>query len=213
MSTPSVLPLLASSLYRRDEQPNLDLAQRIVEENNTGAVAELMENLHNRSKDIRYNCIKTLYEIGALEPGLIAEYVEQFLELLNHKDNRLQWGGMTALSAIAKEKPTELFESLGKILDIADKGTVVTRDNAMKIMAQLAQVEVYNEDVVPLMIEQVLASPVNQLPMYAEFTAPVIRAEHLEEFITVLQTRLADLDLEPKRKRLEKVLRSLTTKK
>lgn len=213
MSTPSILPFLASALSRRDEQPNLHLAQRIVEENDAAAVAELIENLSNRSKDIRHDCIKTLYEIGAREPSLIAEYVERFLDLLDNKDNRLQWGSMTALSAIAQKKPAELFEALGKIIDVADKGTVVTRDHAMKIMAQLAHVDAYNEDVVPLMIEQVLASPVNQLPMYAEFTAPVIHAAQVEEFTAAIRTRLVDLELEPKRKRLEKVLRNLQPKK
>lgn len=213
MSTPSILPFLASALSRRDEQPNLDLAQRIVQENDAAAVAELIENLSNRSKDIRHDCIKTLSEIGAREPSLIAEYVERFLDLLDNKDNRLQWGGMTALSAIAQKKPAELFEALGKIIAVADKGTVVTRDHCMKIMAQLAQVEAYNEDVVPLMMEQVLASPVNQLPMYAEFTAPVIHAARVEEFTAAIRTRLVDLELEPKRKRLEKVLRNLQPKK
>lgn len=213
MPADSILPLLASSLSRRDEHPNIDLAQRIVDENNSAAVAELVENLSNKSKDIRFDCIKTLYEIGARKPGLIAEYVHHFLNLLDSKENRLQWGGMTALSTIAQSKPAELFEALGKIIDTADKGTVVTRDHSMKIMAQLAQVDAYNEDVVPLMIEQVLASPVNQLPMYVEFTAPVVRSGQEEEFIAAIQTRLAELDLEPKRRRLEKVLRDLAKRK
>lgn len=213
MSAVSILAQLASSLNRRDEQPNIDLAQRIVDENNSAAVAELVENLSNKSKDIRFDCIKTLYETGTRNPALIAEYANHFLNLLDSKENRLQWGGMTALSTIAQSKPAELFEALGKIIDTADKGTVVTRDHSMKIMAQLAQVGAYNEDVVPLMIEQVLASPVNQLPMYVEFTAPVIRSGQEEEFIAAIQTRLAELDLEPKRKRLEKVLRDLAKRK
>lgn len=213
MSGASILSQLASALNRRDEQPNIDLAERIVAENNAAAVAELVENLSNKGKDIRYDCIKTLYEIGAREPGLVAEYVHHFLNLLDSKENRLQWGGMTALSAIAQTKPAELFEALGKIIDTADKGSVVTRDHCMKIMAQLAQVDGYNEDVVPLMIEQVLASPINQLPMYVEFTAPVVHTEQEEELIAAIQTRLADLDPEPKRKRLEKVLRDLAKRK
>lgn len=213
MSGAGILSQLASALNRRDEQPNIDLAERIVAENNAAAVAELVENLGNRSKDIRFDCIKALYETGTRNPALIAEYVDHFLKLLDSKENRLQWGSMTALSAIAQSKPAELFEALGKIIDTADKGTVVTRDHCMKIMAQLAQVDAYNEDVVPLMIEQVLASPINQLPMYVEFTAPVVRTEQEEEFIAAIQTRLAELDLEPKRRRLEKVLRDLAKRK
>lgn len=205
----SILPFLASAQLRRDEQPNIELAQRIADENNMLAVEELIENLHNQSKDIRYDCIKTLYEIGAREPALIQDYVPNFLALLQHKDNRLKWGGMTALSTLVQLKPQEIFDALGNIILAADQGTVVTRDHCVKIMAQLAQLDTYREDVVPMLIEQVLASPVNQLPMYAELTAPAIDQHFQAEFLAALQTRLADLDLEPKRRRLEKILRSM----
>jgi hypothetical protein len=76
-------------------------------------------------------------------------------------------------------------------------------------MARLGSIETYRGEVIPLLIEQVLVSPVNQLSMYTELTAPLIGLAERDDFVAPIQTRLADLDSEPKRKRLEKVLKSL----
>ena len=205
----SVLSLLASALNRRDEQPNIELAARIVERNDADAVKELIEGLGHKKKDIRYDCVKALYEIGARQPAMVAPYFSNFLALLDSRDNRLQWGGMTALSAIADEAPEPMFQALGHIA-AADKGSVVTRDHAVKIMSRLALMDAYYEDVMPLLIEQVLAAPVNQLPMYAELAAPAVRPSHRDAFVEALQIRLENLEQAPKRKRLEKVMKTVS---
>ena len=48
----SVLPKLASSLGRRDEVPNQELAAAIAKAKNKTAIAELVENLANKNKAI-----------------------------------------------------------------------------------------------------------------------------------------------------------------
>src|SRR5882757_2998530 len=97
----SILNKLATSLKRRDEVPNQVLAAEIAAKNNKVAIKELIDNLSNKSKDIQHDCIKVLYEAGERKPELITGYLKTFLELLHHKNNRLQWGAMTALHAIA----------------------------------------------------------------------------------------------------------------
>jgi hypothetical protein len=42
-----------------------------------------------------------LYELGYLAPELIADYVGDFIKLLKHENNRIDWGGMIALSTVA----------------------------------------------------------------------------------------------------------------
>lgn len=69
----SVIDKLATSLGRRDENPNIELAKQIAAANNKKAVAELVEYLNDKSKDIRHDCIKTIYEIGYLKPQLICD--------------------------------------------------------------------------------------------------------------------------------------------
>src|SRR5262245_25358835 len=98
----SVLEELASALGRRDEVPNQELAAAIVRAKNKAAVAELVENLGNKNKAIQSDCIKVLYEVGEREPKLIAAHAAAFGELLASKQQRLVWGAMTALDAIAK---------------------------------------------------------------------------------------------------------------
>src|ERR1043165_2263054 len=100
----SVLSKLASSQNRRDEVPNQELARQIVKDNDKKAVRELVENLSNKSKAIQSDCIKTLYEIGEQNPSLIAAHVADFIALLDSKNNRLQWGAMSALNTVAPEK-------------------------------------------------------------------------------------------------------------
>ncbi len=139
----SVIPRLATSLNRRDEVPNQDLAKEIVETENKEAVTELVANLSNKSKDIQSDCIKVLYEIGESKPGLIAPYAKNLVELLDSKINRLQWGAMTALNTIAAENPAIVFGALAKLAAVADKGSVITRDNYVSILTKLCSVDTY----------------------------------------------------------------------
>src|SRR5690348_16122986 len=101
----SIIPQLASSLNRRDEEPNIELAKQIVSKNDTKAVEEVIENLSCKKRNIQNDCIKVIYEIGERKPGLISKYINVFLELLKSKNNRLQWGAMTALNTIVEEDP------------------------------------------------------------------------------------------------------------
>ena len=103
MSVPSKISVLASSsLGRRDEVPNQELARDLATKKDKAGIREIAENLWNKDKNIQADCIKVLYEIGYLEPKLIADYAEDFVKLLKSKNNRLVWGGMTALAEVAK---------------------------------------------------------------------------------------------------------------
>jgi hypothetical protein len=205
----TVISRLASSLNRRDEIPNQELATEIVANRDGNAVAELMENLNHKSKDIRHDCIKVLYEIGERAPSLIAAYAHQFAALLDSKDNRMQWGGITALSAIAHETPDVVFAAIPKLAAVADRGSVITRDNFVAILIKLSGMPAYLDQTLPLLNEQMLSCPPNQLPMYAENALPVIAGAHKGEFIRTLTGRLGDFEKESKRKRVEKVLKRL----
>lgn len=205
----SVIAKLASSLNRRDELPNIELAVAIASKKDQAAIEELVAHLNDKNKDIQSDCIKVLYEIGDLKPVLIAGYINEFVSLLTSKNNRLQWGAMTALNAIANENPKDIFKELGKILDAADKGSVITKDNAVAILIKLYSMKEYSNKVFPLLTEQLKSSPTNQLPMYAENAAPVISDKHKAEFIDVLSSQLDEIEKDSKRKRVEKVIKKL----
>ena len=202
----SIIPKLATSLNRRDEVPNQELAAEILKSKDATAVSELVENLGNKNKGIRYDCIKVLYEIGYVEPKLIAEHIAAFLSLLTSKDNRLQWGGMTSLGCIVSQRPAEIFAALPKIIDAADKGSVITRDHCVNILISLSAIDKYAKKTFPLLLEQMMGCPTNQLPMYAERAVPAVNASTRDAFVKVLSSRLDGIERESGRKRVEKAI-------
>ncbi len=164
----TVIDKLATSLNRRDEIPNQELAKQIANSNDKKAVEELVENLNNKNKDIQNDCIKVIYEIGEVKPKLIAGFSEELIALLDNRNNRLQWGAMTALNTITNEAPKTIYKALGKIIDVANKGSVITNDHCAGILIKLCAVKEYAEDAFSLLNERLKISPTNQLPMYVE---------------------------------------------
>ena len=206
----SVIEKLATSLGRRDETPNQDLAKAIAAGSDTSAVQELVENLSNKKKDIQSDCIKVLYEIGALKPALIAPHIGAFTKLLDSKNNRLAWGAMTALDAAASADLNGVYAFLPQIIAVADSGSVITRDHAVGILIKLMAEKKYAEDCFALLLEQLAKCPTNQLPMYAENAAASIPSDKKAAFTKTLSGRLPEIEKESKRARVEKVIRKLS---
>jgi hypothetical protein len=203
----SIESQLASSLSRRDEVPNQELAAKIAGQSDTGAVKELIDLLKHKNKDIQHDAIKVLYETGTLNPSLLSPYPDTFLALLKSKNNRLQWGAMTALQTITLQKPELIFESLPEIILAANSGSVITKDYAVNILIDLCSLEKYHSDAFELLKEQLLTSPVNQLPMYSERALPFITKATKERFIQTLTSRISGIDKESKQKRVIKVIK------
>lgn len=202
----SILNKLASSQNRRDEVPNQELAREIVLAVDKAAVKELVENLSSK-KAIQNDCIKVLYEIGAKEPALIADYINEFVAQLDSKNNRLQWGAMTALGTIVNERPKEIYDKLPIILEAADEGSVISKDHAVEILIKLCAINQHSDAAFSLLLEQLLKSATNQLPMYAEKAIPIVNKGNKDLFVKTLMSRIGDIEKDSKRKRVEKVVK------
>ena len=200
---------LASSLGRADEQPNIALAERIAGENNSAAVRELVDLLGSKNKALKSDAIKALYEVGARAPELIATHLAQFKNLLTSPDNRMVWGAMCAIDSIAGVKPEAVYMMLPQIMAAMDKGTVITRDHAVKALVKLAAEDRFAKTTFPLLLEQLRTCPVNQLPMYAELVTTAAKADGARQVELVLADRLTTVDQPAKRKRIAKVLKQL----
>jgi hypothetical protein len=206
----NVLNLIASALNRNDDIPNIQLAEEIVKSNRAEWVKELVENLNHKDKNIQSDCIKALYETGAHGgAGLIAPFYKDFGNLLKSKNNRLVWGAMYALDAIASVKPTDVYSILPNIIKAVDKGSVITIDCGVSIFARLAAVKDYAETAFPLLMEQLKRCPAKQLPMYAEKSTQAINADNKNEFIKLIQKRYSELDKDSQKKRIDKVLKAM----
>jgi len=209
----SILSRLATALNRRDEEPNIAVARAVVAKKDKAGVEELIQNLNNKSRDIQHDCIKALYEIGVLKPAMISSYLENFVALLTSKNNRMQWGAMTAISTLAGEFPKEVYAVLPKIMKAADAGSVITRDHCVEILISLGGKKQYAADAFSLLLEQLKKCPPNQLPMYAENARHLITEKNKAAFTKVLLSRLDDVEKDTKRKRVEKVIARLTADK
>ncbi|KQL37733.1 hypothetical protein AN960_15845 [Bacillus sp. FJAT-25509] len=208
----SVIEKLASSLNRRDEEANIELAIQVADQNDESAVKELIENLTNKNKNIQNDCIKVLYEIGERRPSLISDYTNEFFSLLESKNNRLQWGAMTALNSITSDVPERIFSNIQKIIVAGDNGSVITKDQVVNILLKLCSIKTYAKESFNSLINQLVKSPTNQLPMYAERSMSIINEENKSLFIETFTSRLDEIEKESKRKRVEKVIKKIVKK-
>ena len=186
----SLIEKFACSLNRRDEVPNQQLAKELVAKNDTLSIKEVVENCSNKNKNIQSDCIKVLYEIALLKLQLIADYVKEFIALLNNKNNRMVWGAMTAIDDITLQKPKEVYAALPKIIEAADKGSVISRDHCVGILIKLSSIKQYSQNAFSLLLEQLETCPANQWPMYAENTMPVINENNKNVFIIFIAVKV-----------------------
>ena len=207
----SVLNKLASSLDRSDETPNQELARELVETQNTAGTDELVQNLANPDRAVRFDCIKVLYEVGYTRPELVAAYVDDFLRLLSSPDNRLVWGGMLALSTVADLKAEELFRHIAEIENVMDRGSVITIDAGVVTLAKIAAVkEDYNQAVFPYLLNHLQTCRPKDVPQHAEKALLAVNVTNKERFTAVITARLPELSA-AQAGRIRRVLRQVDT--
>lgn len=203
-----LLDQLASALGRNDERPNVELAEKLAATPDEVAIAELVAALHTGPTPVANDAIKVLYELGEHRPQLIADHADAFFAALRSKNNRLVWGGMSALDAIAALRAEALAARLPEIFAAANRGSVIAKDRAVSILAKLV-VAGQGKKALPALFAMVQTAATNQLPMYAEIAAPVIDGAHRAEFVAIVTGRLLTVEQPSKRARLEKLLRKL----
>jgi hypothetical protein len=190
----TVLDQLASSLGRRDEVPNQELAKALAADKNKQGIHEVAGNLWNKNKNIQADCIKVLYEVGYIEPKLIAGYTEEFVKLLRSKNNRLVWGGMTALAEVAKTNPDVVFRHLNEIKKAKETGSVITVDNAISTLAYTAAAkEDFNKAIFPYLLNHLASCRPKEVPQHSERTLPAVNSSNKKDFIEILEKRTEDL--------------------
>ncbi len=205
--------LIKQSIKRRDEKANIELAILISDKNDIEAVNKLFELLGTSKKEIQYDCIKAIYEIGVRSPHLISPHLNELLPILKNKNNRLVWGSMTAISSISASIPDKIYKVLPEIIDGSERGSVIAKDHAMKIMRTLAGLKKYQKEIIPLMLEQLQLSPDNQFPSYALLISEVIDNENVGHFTQIISERLKTIEVESKRRTLRKILLSILNEK
>ncbi len=167
----SVVDLLASQLSRNDEEPNIELAHKLIHEENDAGIEEIIENLTCKDKKIQYDCMKVAYEIGQVKPELISKYVLTFIELLKSSNNRLVWGGMMALATIAEVASETIMAHLAILKSAMKVGSVITIDKGVLTLAKLAAVSKENNDVIfPILLHHLENCRPKEIPQHSKST-------------------------------------------
>lgn len=197
----SVLSKLASAQDRRDEEPNKDLGRELVENHDIEGIREIAKNLWNKDKRVQTDCLSVLEQVGLLKSELIENYAADFIELIFSKDNRLVWAAMINLALIADKKPQEIFEQYDDIVRVIEKGSVITKDNGIKIFAKVASTSTeYKEVIVPYLMEQLRRCRSKSVPQYAESIRVAVNLENQEQYLGILNERLDALSAAQQRR-------------
>jgi HEAT repeat protein len=205
----STLEKIAFFQNRRDEVPNQLLARELAGTKNHEGIKEIVENLENKNKNVRSDCLKVLYEIGYLDPGLIAGYCNDFIKLLNTRDNRMVWGAMIALATIADRCPREIWARTDDIIRITDSGTVITLVWGIRVLARVAAAdENYKEKIFPFLLKQIRSCIPRDLPTHTASMLCALDQKNKAEVLSILETRRAELT-PAQETRLKKVLKQI----
>jgi hypothetical protein len=206
----SALERIAYFRNRRDEVPNQELARDLAARQDREGIQEIAQNVWHKNPAVQSDCLKVLYEIGYLDPALVADYAADFLKLLTSKHNRLVWGGAIALSTIAALKADEIYPHVAEIQAAMDGGSVITRDNGVKVLAEVAaQRAVYRRKLFPYLLKHLETCRPKDVPQHAEKIVVAVNAKNRDEFSRVLNARLTDLSAS-QAARIKKLLKQVS---
>jgi hypothetical protein len=201
-----MLEKLTYSLGRSDEEPNVALARELAKTKNKEGIREIIGGLNNPKEQIANDCIKVLYEIAEISPELVSKYVGNFIQSLRSKNNRLVWGSMTALSKIVSLNPEEVFKNLAVVLKAYENGSVITVDNSISVLAELAKADKkYEKKVFPIIIGHLDKCRPKEVGQHAERAFICINKNNSQKFKETLLKRRKSLT-DAQKKRVDKLL-------
>ncbi len=202
----SVLNRIAHFQGRRDERPNQELAAELAENRDTEGIREIAQNLWHDEQNVRSDCLKVLYEVGYLQPELIADHAADFLKLLGSKNNRMVWGSMIALSTIGAIRADALFPHVAEIRRAIDRGSVITQVSGVKALAAVASAnDRYRNAIFPVLLEQLQTCRPKDVPLHAENILPAVDATTADPFTRALEGRMAEMS-KPGARRLKQAI-------
>lgn len=184
-----VLGKLSTSLARKDMAPNEALARELAATGNRKDLDTLAQNLTHPDKNLRYDCLKVLYETSVLNPSLAIKYLDDFAGCLGMK-GWMMWGGMIAISTLSKHYPEKVYHHLNAITEAMDKGSVIATDHGVSILADLCRADKkYNKELFPLLLYRLRVCPAKAIPQYAEKTLAAVGKKEAGGFREVISER------------------------
>ena len=206
----SALDKTAYALGKRDDQPNIELARVLAAKKDVKGIREIVGGLRDTDDALAGDCIKVLYEIGALNPELLVEYAGDFLNLLRSRNNRLVWGGMSALATVARAAAEEIYKEIDTVLKAFRTGSVITVDRGVSVLAGVCRAgQRYAKVLWPVIVRHLSTCRPKEVPQHAERALAAVTARNAAEFREVLSKRLPQVSANQAR-RINKVLAAVS---
>lgn len=199
---------IAFYMGRNDEEPNIDLAILLSSERDIRGIEEIITGLKDKKNEVANDCIKVLYEIGERSPELIAEYVYDFIQLLKSKNNRLVWGGMTALSTIAPLKPDEIYKNIDIVKKAYESGSVITVDNSISVFAKIVRANTQYDELFIYLLNHLLHCKPREVAQHSERAFICVNKENAQDFLNTLLKRI-DILTDTQKSRVNKLINKI----
>jgi len=199
---------IAYHLGRKDEVPNQELARELADKEDKNGLDEIAGYLGDKNKSIASDCLKVLYETGYIRPDLITPYKDEYVALLNSKNNRMVWGAMIALSSVAKVEPDYVYQIKDLVLEKIETGSVITNVWGVYTIINMADHGYYSElkDVMFTLLRNVRNI---DFAKRAESMIDVFEPSDIAVFKEILEERLPDLT-SGGQKRVQKLLKKMS---
>jgi hypothetical protein len=190
----SAVRRIAHFLDRSDELPNQELARDLALRGDSTGIREIVASVRSSNRSIAGDCIKVLYEVGYIEPRLIAPHTELFIELLESGHNRLVWGAMIALSRIAEVEAARLSQHVSAVIRATGSGSVITVDNGVRVLALIAaEGGRQRSRIVAWLLRHLGTCRAKDVPMHAEKMRVAFEGPGARAFVAALETRMKRL--------------------
>lgn len=206
-----ILSELSSSRNERTQNPNKALAAEILISKDDDAIEELRKILINPPNDnLLFDAIKVLQTIGDSNPKMIRHLINEFIPILDHKKNKIQWMCMSAISTISTFHSEVVYSNLTKIIKVMEQDSIIAKDKGFLIMTRLYAQSNYQGDLKALILEQLYKAPDNQFGQYVEKWMMVIESDDIKSLQDIIEQRLPELSRSSHQKRAIKKLSKLS---
>lgn len=199
-----VYPRLDVVLGVRHTKADIALGQDIAARGAAAELAGLVELLDEPR--LASSAIKAIYECGYLAPQLLVPHLPCFRALLDCGNNRMVWGGMIAVSCVAKADPQAVWQHREHLELALREGTVITQMSAVHALTAVAATDPTKASALQACFEEALETvDCKQMLGAAELILPVAAARR--RLVSILLARSNGLTTATARMRLQRLLK------
>jgi hypothetical protein len=181
-----IIDELASSLGRRDEQPNFWVAEDLADNPDALAVAELVGALTTGASPVAGDAAAALQRLAELDPAQVAPHAAAIAGQLASSNNRLVWGAATILHGVAVARPGAVAPHVGALMRAVAAGSVITQDHGVGALAATG-----DRAALDFVFEHLRTCGWHYVPLRAERVAPFV-GDRWRELRDAVESRLPE---------------------